>query len=333
VTAAHRVLSSDEKRQHYLSFLLLKSELSGARSPGIVLEAEVAMKRGERALRARRNAEAVSALHEAVERNPREPEYLAMLAFAELHDPVLPATARAAEARAAAPRPRWKLDSGHLRAMVVLALAEDLAGDRTAARRRHRRGAAGPPVQRAGAHGPTSACSGPPGLATLAGPRRQALGGQGPSSPGRPARLTKSRAGAQRRDAQEGEGAALQGRLPGQDVHVVEGLQVARTRRRWAPPPPPAPWRGRPGTPPCPAEPLGRADATLVGDLPGAHAGPPRRLARGVLHVDRVGVAGAHLAHGQAVGAEDHQHPIAQRRVHLGERLGQGARRGVEVAS
>lgn len=133
VTAAHRVLSSDEKRVHYLSFLLLKSELSGARSPGIVLEAEVAMKRGERALRARRNAEAVSALREAVELNPREPEYLAMLAFAELHDPVLPATARAAEARQLA-RTALELDSGHLRGMVVLALAEELGGDRAAAR-------------------------------------------------------------------------------------------------------------------------------------------------------------------------------------------------------
>jgi DNA-binding NarL/FixJ family response regulator/tetratricopeptide (TPR) repeat protein len=133
VTAAHRVLSSDEKRRHYLSFLLLKAELSGARSPGIVLEAEVAMKRGERALRARRNAEAVSALHEAVEHNPREPEYLAMLGFAELHDPVLPANARAAEARGRA-KAALELDSGHLRSMVVLALAEELAGHRDAAR-------------------------------------------------------------------------------------------------------------------------------------------------------------------------------------------------------
>jgi tetratricopeptide (TPR) repeat protein len=133
VTAAHRVLANDEKRKHYLSFLLLKSELSGARSPGIVLEAEVAMKRGERALRARRNAEAVSALHEAVEQNPREPEYRAMLAFAELHDPVLPAGARAVEARTQA-QAALELDSGHLRAMVVLALAEELAGERGAAR-------------------------------------------------------------------------------------------------------------------------------------------------------------------------------------------------------
>ncbi len=133
VTAAHRVLVNDQKRRHYLSFLLLKSELSGARSPGIVLEAEVALKRGERALRARRNAEAVSALTEAAGLNPREPEYLAMLGFAELHDPVLPPGARAQEARGHA-EAALQLDPGHLRARVVLALAEALAGDQAAAR-------------------------------------------------------------------------------------------------------------------------------------------------------------------------------------------------------
>jgi tetratricopeptide (TPR) repeat protein len=134
VTAAHRVLSSDEKRRHYLAFLLLKSEQGGARASGIVPDAEVALKRGERALRARRNAEAVSALTEAVELNPREPAYLAMLAFAELHDPVLPPRVRADEARSRA-RAALALDPGHLRALVALALAEHLAGDGAAARR------------------------------------------------------------------------------------------------------------------------------------------------------------------------------------------------------
>jgi tetratricopeptide (TPR) repeat protein len=127
------MLGSEEKRRRYLSFLLLKSELSGTRRPGIVVDAEIALKRGERALRARRNAEAVSAIAEAVELNPREPEYLAMLAFAELHDPVLPAAARAAEARTRA-RAALQLDPDHLRALVVLALAEALAGRREEAR-------------------------------------------------------------------------------------------------------------------------------------------------------------------------------------------------------
>jgi CheY-like chemotaxis protein len=132
VAAAWAVLGKAEKRRQYLSFLLLKFELSGVRRPGIDLDAEVALKRGERALRARRNAEAVSALHEAVARNPREPEYLAMLAFAELHDPVLPPLARAEEARGLARR-ALELDPSHPRAGVVLALAEELAGDHRAA--------------------------------------------------------------------------------------------------------------------------------------------------------------------------------------------------------
>jgi tetratricopeptide (TPR) repeat protein len=134
VTAAYRVLANPEKRRAYLSFLLLRFELSGSRRPGIDLEAEVALKRGERALRSRRNAEAVSALKQAVERNPREPEYLAMLAFAELFDPVLPPSEQAQEARRVA-RKALGLDPGHPRALAVLALAEERLGDPAEARR------------------------------------------------------------------------------------------------------------------------------------------------------------------------------------------------------
>lgn len=128
VTAAYRVLSNDEKRRAYLSFLMLKFELAGARRPGIDVDAEIALKKGERALVMRRNAEAVTALAGAVERNPREPEYHAMLGFAELFDPVLPRSQRAAEARKNA-RKALQLDPTHPRATAVLALAEDLAGD------------------------------------------------------------------------------------------------------------------------------------------------------------------------------------------------------------
>jgi len=133
VDAAHRVLASPERRRHYLAFLLLRFELSGARSPGIDLDAEIALTRGERALRGRRNAEAVTALRAAVEHNPQEPVYLAMLGFAALHDPEVPAATRAEVARAHA-QASLALDSGHLRALVVLALAEQLAGDPRAAR-------------------------------------------------------------------------------------------------------------------------------------------------------------------------------------------------------
>ena len=134
VTAAHRVLSSTEKRRAYLSFLILKLELTGARRPGIVMDAEIAMKRGERALLARRNSEAVQALRAAVDGNPKEPEYHAMLGFAELHDPVLPRAARAQEARRSARR-ALALEADHPRAIAVLALAEEAAGDVAEGRR------------------------------------------------------------------------------------------------------------------------------------------------------------------------------------------------------
>jgi tetratricopeptide (TPR) repeat protein len=133
VAAAHRVLVTEEKRRQYLSFLLLKFELAGVRSPGIVLDAELALKRGERALRARRAEEAVGCLRQAVELNPREPEYLAMLAFAELHAPGRPPADRADDAIVDAGR-ALELDAGHVRALVVLALAEEMAGRREVAR-------------------------------------------------------------------------------------------------------------------------------------------------------------------------------------------------------
>jgi Flp pilus assembly protein TadD len=76
----------------------------------------------------------VAALKEAVERNPREPEYTAMLGFAELFDPVLPRTERAQEARRNARR-ALAIDPEHPRALVVVALAEEALGDIAEARR------------------------------------------------------------------------------------------------------------------------------------------------------------------------------------------------------
>jgi len=134
VTAAYRVLSNDEKRRAYLSFLMLKFELAGARRPGIDVDAEIALKRGERALVTHRNAEAVSAIAAAVERNPKEPEYHAMLGFAELFDPVLPRSQRASEAKKNA-RKALQLQPDHARAIAVLGLAEAMAGDLGEARK------------------------------------------------------------------------------------------------------------------------------------------------------------------------------------------------------
>jgi tetratricopeptide (TPR) repeat protein len=134
VTAAYRVLSNDERRRAYLSFLLLRFELAGIRRPGVDVDAEIALKRGEHALRGRRSAEAVQALREAVERSPKEPEYAAMLGFAELFDPVLPRSERIAEARRSARR-ALALAPEHPRGAAVLALAEEAGGDVAEARR------------------------------------------------------------------------------------------------------------------------------------------------------------------------------------------------------
>jgi CheY-like chemotaxis protein len=134
VTAAYRVLSNPEKRKGYLSFLLLRFELTGQRRPGIDVDAEVALKRGERALRARRHAEALAAFREAAERNPREPEYLAMLAFAELFDPAASPAECAANAKRTAKR-ALALAPEQPRASAALALAEERTGELAEARK------------------------------------------------------------------------------------------------------------------------------------------------------------------------------------------------------
>jgi tetratricopeptide (TPR) repeat protein len=134
VGAAYQVLSAPERRAPYLAFLLHRPERSGARQVAIDVEAEVALKRGERALRARRISDALDAFREAVARNPREPEYLAMLGFTALHDPALPPSERAHEARRSAAR-ALALSPSHPRAAAVLALAAEALGELEEARR------------------------------------------------------------------------------------------------------------------------------------------------------------------------------------------------------
>ena len=134
LNAAWRVLSNPEKRRAYLAFLLQR-HAEGRRKPEVDPEAEIALKRGERALRGRRIREAIQAFQAAAERNPREPEYLAMLAFATLRDPALePEERPRAAARVA--RKALSLDHRCVRALVALALAEEAKGDVASARRR-----------------------------------------------------------------------------------------------------------------------------------------------------------------------------------------------------
>ena len=144
VTAAYRVLSNEEKRRAYLSFLLLKFELTGTRRPGIDLDAEIALKkRGARAARAaeRRGGPARSAPRSSGTR--RSPSTTRCSAFAELFDPVLPAASAGAGGAAR-------------RAQGARARAGPPARDggpraRGGGARRRRRGAAGGPRRAQGA--------------------------------------------------------------------------------------------------------------------------------------------------------------------------------------
>jgi cytochrome c-type biogenesis protein CcmH/NrfG len=95
----------------------------------------VAVKRGERALRERRVAEAVAQFEEAARLGPREPEYLALLAFAVLHDVRVPEAERPRRAARLARR-ALAMDPGCVRAQVFLALAEVAEGETGEARRR-----------------------------------------------------------------------------------------------------------------------------------------------------------------------------------------------------
>ena len=132
--AAYRVLSNEEKRRAYLSFHLARvAAETGCRRGEVVAEAEVALKRAERALRARRASEAVGSLHEAVALNPEEPEYWAVLAFATLVDVSLPRVDRLREAGRHARRALAE-DPGCVRALVTLALAAEAAGEPNEAR-------------------------------------------------------------------------------------------------------------------------------------------------------------------------------------------------------
>jgi len=134
--AAYRVLANDEKRRAYLAFLLSRQAAeSGRRRAALVPEAEVAVKRGERALRERRVSDATAAFQQAAALNSREPEYLALLAFAVLHDGAVPEPERPRRA-AKLLRRALALDPGCVRAQVFLALTEVAEGEVGEARRR-----------------------------------------------------------------------------------------------------------------------------------------------------------------------------------------------------
>jgi CheY-like chemotaxis protein/tetratricopeptide (TPR) repeat protein len=80
LSASYRVLSVEEKRKAYLQYLF--SRLDVGRNTSVVVDAEIALRRGGSALKRRDFGTAMRAFEEAVTLNPNEPEYYAFLAWA-----------------------------------------------------------------------------------------------------------------------------------------------------------------------------------------------------------------------------------------------------------
>ncbi len=132
LSASYRVLSVEEKRKAYLQYLLSRLDV---RRTVVNAEAEIALKRGEAALKRKDARSAIAAFEEAVALNPREPEYYCFLAWATYL-----AGEGNAEKRARAAQKLLKkalsLNPYLERAMVISAIIEGETGDAASARKR-----------------------------------------------------------------------------------------------------------------------------------------------------------------------------------------------------
>ncbi|MBZ4401820.1 DUF4388 domain-containing protein [Myxococcus sp. AS-1-15] len=97
LSASYRVLSVEEKRKAYLQYLF--SKLDVGRNTAVVVDAEIALRRGESALKRRDFLSAMHAFEEAVTLNPREPEYYSFLAWATYQGAGGPLVQRAQKAQ------------------------------------------------------------------------------------------------------------------------------------------------------------------------------------------------------------------------------------------
>ncbi|RYZ41376.1 MAG: response regulator [Myxococcaceae bacterium] len=81
LSASYRVLSVDEKRRAYLQYFFSRQEVVG-RATAINVDAEIALRRGESALKRGDYRAAIQGFQEAVALNEHEPEYYSYLAWA-----------------------------------------------------------------------------------------------------------------------------------------------------------------------------------------------------------------------------------------------------------
>jgi tetratricopeptide (TPR) repeat protein len=133
LAASYRVLSVEDKRKAYLQYLL--SRLDVGRSVGINVEAEIALKRGESALKRKDLTSAIKAFEEAVSLNPREPEYYSHLAWATYLGGAGDPKARAKSALKLLKK-ALGLNPYLERAIVISAIIEGETGDASGARKK-----------------------------------------------------------------------------------------------------------------------------------------------------------------------------------------------------
>jgi DNA-binding response OmpR family regulator/tetratricopeptide (TPR) repeat protein len=133
LSASYRVLSVEEKRKAYLQYLL--SRLDVGRATTVNVDAEIALRRGETALKRKDFRSAIQAFEEAITLNPREPEYYSYLAWATYQSGSGPLAERAKAAQKVL-RKALALNAYLERAQIISAIIDSDSGDAPLARKK-----------------------------------------------------------------------------------------------------------------------------------------------------------------------------------------------------
>ncbi len=133
LSASYRVLSVEEKRKAYLQYLLGKLDVGRATS--INVDAEIALRKGETALRRKDFRAATQSFEEAVSLNPREPEYYSYLAWATYQSASGPLGERARAAQKVL-RKALSLNPYLERAQIISAIIDSDLGEDALARKK-----------------------------------------------------------------------------------------------------------------------------------------------------------------------------------------------------
>ena len=133
LSAAYRVLSLEDKRRAYLQYLF--SRLDIGRSAELNVDAEIALSRGEAALKRKDWLGAQRSFEDAVAKNPREPEYYCHLAWATYQNRSAPKADRLRQAQKLVKK-ALSMNPYLEHAMVISGILDGDAGDRQGARKK-----------------------------------------------------------------------------------------------------------------------------------------------------------------------------------------------------